>query len=163
MMAGFVDFLRKALGWLSSPAVTPPVPPTRVLRASGRLDTLPTAAGSLDTTFAATGRTDVAANVNLGCSYGEDVDVEWTLRTGEDVTDWTLVAELLAAEGDVAAVSTGTVVKTGASAATITFASAATSHFSITRWRVCRTDLGGKAVLTKGRWPIGGERVSGVA
>lgn len=149
-----------------------PAAPVRRLRASGAAGTLLSAAGRVGTavaasgrasaSLAASGRSDVAAIQNRGCEYGEDVTVAWTLDTGEAIAAWAITAELLAAEDDALPVSAGTVVVTGASAADITFASAATAHRTVTHWRVCRTDAGAKTVLTKGKWTIGGERVSGV-
>ncbi len=172
MAAGFIDFLRKTLGWLSSPAVS--AAPIKRLSARGRIDTVLVATGSIDTAlsasgrvdvaFVAVGRSDVAAIVNLGCEYGEDVIVDWTNETGENITAMTIAAELLAAEGDLtaSAIASGTVTKTGTTTATIAFSSAGTSSRNITHWRVRRTDSGSKTVFTKGKWKIGGESASGV-
>ena len=147
-----------------------PAKTTKRLRPTkGSLDVvLPLVAGSLDVTLSATkgsldtvlplayGRSDVSAIENRGCEYGEDVTVPWTLVTGEDITAMTLEAQLLDDEGGTV-LGSASITKLTTTQAEFRFASAETAHDTITHWRVRRTDVGSRAVLTKGRWTIGGE------
>ncbi len=155
-MGGWPDFLRRLLGWLSSPPTAPVVGEPRVISIQGRADTTLSVVGQDDTTITVRGSHAVAIHRNIEFFRGEtvsivvEVDGETSLtgrtfRLAINSPAGTLLLALTQASGITVDSPVG-----GSLTCAITATQSAALAAGRDIWGVAETTAGGQAVLADG-------------